>query len=70
MDARSFKRLMASVVVTALALYLVIGVVIWGWLIIDGRPVPAAFGNVLSAIAGGFLSFLGSVYGRRSEHQG
>lgn len=40
------------VIVSALALYLVIGVVAWTWMILVGIAAPAAFSTILAAIAG------------------
>jgi Na+/H+ antiporter NhaA len=40
------------VIVASLALYLVIGVVAWTWMILAGVPAPAAFTTVLATIAG------------------
>ncbi|MFP4635848.1 MAG: hypothetical protein ACLFRD_08305 [Nitriliruptoraceae bacterium] len=40
------------VIVGALALYLVIGVVAWTWMILTGVAVPDAFATILAAIAG------------------
>lgn len=40
------------VIVSALALYLVIGVVAWTWMILTGVEVPEAFATILAAIAG------------------
>lgn len=46
------------VAVGALALYLVIGVIAWAWMIIAGIPVPDAFGTILAAIAGALAGML------------
>lgn len=40
------------VVVAALALYLVIGVIAWTWMILAGVAVPDAFATILAAITG------------------
>jgi hypothetical protein len=46
------------VIVTALALYLVIGVVAWTWMILAGIPAPDAFSTILAAIAGSLAGVL------------
>ena len=40
------------VIVAALALYLVIGVIAWTWMILAGIAAPDAFAAILAAIAG------------------
>jgi hypothetical protein len=47
------------VVAAALALYLVIGVVAWTWMLLDGIDVPSGFTTVLATIAGGMIGALG-----------
>jgi hypothetical protein len=46
------------VIVSALALYLVIGVIAWTWMIIAGIPAPDAFSTILAAIAGSLAGIL------------
>jgi hypothetical protein len=46
------------VIGSALALYLVIGVIAWTWMIFAGVDVPAAFGTVLAAIVGSLAGIL------------
>lgn len=45
----------------ALILYLVIGVVAWAWMIVEGIAAPAAFTTVLSTIAGGLIGILSPI---------
>ncbi len=40
------------VIIGSLALYLVIGVIAWTWMILSGIPAPDAFATILAAIAG------------------
>ncbi len=40
------------IIVASLALYLVIGVLAWTWMILAGIPAPSAFTTILAAIAG------------------
>lgn len=40
------------IIVGALALYLVIGVIAWTWMILAGVSAPDAFTTILAAIAG------------------
>jgi hypothetical protein len=42
----------------ALALYLVIGVIAWTWMILAGVDVPPAFATILAAIAGSLAGVL------------
>jgi hypothetical protein len=46
------------VIVSALALYLVIGVVAWTWMIVRGIEAPDAFSTILAAIAGSLAGLL------------
>jgi hypothetical protein len=46
------------VIVTALALYLVIGVAAWTWMILTGVSVPGAFSTILATIAGSLAGIL------------
>ena len=58
------------VIVGALALYLVIGVLAWTWMILAGIPAPDAFTTILAAIAGalaGMVTPLQPPPGRRRE---
>ena len=40
------------VIVAALALYLVIGIIAWTWMILRGVEVPDAFATILAAVTG------------------
>ncbi len=53
------------VIVTALASYLVIGVVAWTWMLLAGIDAPEAFTTILSTIAGGLVGILAPI-GRTS----
>jgi Na+/H+ antiporter NhaA len=46
------------VIVGALALYLIIGVIAWTWMLLTGVSAPGAFTTVLSTIAGGLIGIL------------
>jgi hypothetical protein len=46
------------VIAVALALYLVIGVIAWTWMIFAGIEVPGAFGTILAAIVGSLAGIL------------
>ena len=52
------KEWLSVIVVVSLALYLLIGLVAWVWMILAGIDVPAAFGTVLAAIIGSFAGVL------------
>lgn len=51
-DLRTMQDLLYMVIVGALALYLVIGVIAWTWMILSGVAAPDAFATILAAIAG------------------
>ncbi|MFW5934199.1 MAG: hypothetical protein ACOCT8_05675 [Actinomycetota bacterium] len=51
-NMRDVQDWLYVVIVGALALYLVIGVVAWTWMILTGVAVPDAFATILAAIAG------------------
>ncbi len=58
------------IIVGALALYLVIGVITWSWMILTGVAAPGAFTTVLAAIAGalaGIVTPLQGPPGRRDS---
>jgi Na+/H+ antiporter NhaA len=46
------------VIVGALALYLIVGVIAWTWMLLTGVSAPGAFTTVLSTIAGGLIGIL------------
>lgn len=67
---RGAQEWLYVIIVTALALYLVIGVVAWTWMILAGIPAPDAFTTVLAAIAGalaGIVTPLQGPPGRESD---
>jgi hypothetical protein len=49
---RSVEEWLSLIIVGSLAVYLVIGVVTWSWMILSGVPAPAGFTTVLTGIAG------------------
>lgn len=51
------------IIVTSLALYLVIGVVAWTWMILNGIPAPDAFTTILAAIAGALAGIVSPLQG-------
>lgn len=52
------------IIVTALAVYLVIGVVVWAWMLVADVDAPGAFTTILSTIAGGLIGILAPLGGR------
>jgi hypothetical protein len=60
------------VIVGTLALYLLIGLVVWAWLILTGRETPGAFATILAAIAGAFAGIVTPLQGpgARRGHEG
>ena len=52
------REWLSFIVVVSLALYLLIGLVAWVWMILAGIEAPAAFGTVLAAIIGAFAGVL------------
>ena len=46
------------IIVFALALYLVIGIVAWTWMLLNDIEVPGAFATVLAAVIGAFAGVL------------
>jgi hypothetical protein len=58
------------IIVASLALYLLIGVVAWSWLIIAGREVPGPFTTTIAAVLGalaGIVTPLQRPSSRRGE---
>lgn len=49
------------VIVVGLSIYLVIGIVVWGWLLLTDRSVPTGFATVLSTVIGGLIGVLAPV---------
>jgi hypothetical protein len=49
---RSVEEWLSLIIVGSLATYLLIGVVMWSWMILTGVPAPGGFTTVLTAIAG------------------
>lgn len=57
------------VIVGALALYFVIGIVAWTWMLLVGIAAPEAFTTILATIAGGLVGILTPLGGRSSEEE-
>ncbi len=55
------------VIVGALALYLVIGVIAWTWMLLSDVSAPGAFTTILSTIAGGLIGILAPIGPRDSQ---
>ena len=51
-------------IVGSLALYLVIGVVAWSWMLLTGVAAPGAFTTILATISGGLVGILAPLGGR------
>ncbi|QBI19292.1 hypothetical protein ER308_06880 [Egibacter rhizosphaerae] len=51
------------IIVGALALYLVIGVIAWTWMILAGIAAPDAFATILAAIAGALAGIVSPLQG-------
>lgn len=73
MDTSDRERRLAEVndwlyiaIVAALALYLVIGVIAWTWMLLTGVSAPDAFTTILSTIAGGLIGILAPIGPRDS----
>lgn len=56
-------------IVGALALYLVIGVIAWSWMILAGIPTPGAFTTTLAAIVGALAGVLSPLKGPPARNQ-
>jgi integral membrane sensor domain MASE1 len=46
------------VIASAMALYLVIGIIAWTWMIFAGVAVPSTFATVLAAVVGSLAGIL------------
>lgn len=57
-DRRPAEGWLYAIVIGSLALYLVIGVIAWTWMILAGVDVPSGFTTVLSTIAGGLIGIV------------
>ena len=55
------------IIVGALALYLIIGVIAWTWMLLNDVSAPGAFTTVLSTIAGGLIGILAPLGPRDSK---
>jgi len=58
------------VIVTGLTLYLVIGVLVWTWMILSGIAAPDAFVTILAAITGALAGIVTPLQGPGSRTQG
>lgn len=56
-----------ALIVGALSIYLVIGIVVWGLLLLTDRSVPTGFATVLAAVIGGLVGVLSPVRPRRRD---
>jgi Na+/H+ antiporter NhaA len=57
------------VIVSGLTLYLVIGVVVWTWMIMSGVPAPDAFVTILAAITGALAGIVTPLQGPGARRQ-
>lgn len=55
------------IIVASLALYLVIGVIMWSWMILVGVPAPDAFTTIIAAIAGALAGIVTPLQGPSSR---
>lgn len=55
---KSVQDWLYVVIVGSLALYLVIGVIAWTWMILSGIAAPDAFATILAAIAGALAGII------------
>jgi len=58
------------VIVGSLALYLVIGVIAWTWMILSGIAAPDAFATILAAIAGALAGIITPLQAPGSRDRG
>ncbi len=57
-DMKRVQDWLYVVIVGSLALYLVIGVIAWTWMILSGIAAPDAFATILAAIAGAMAGMI------------
>jgi Na+/H+ antiporter NhaA len=55
------------ITVASLALYLIIGVIVWAWMILAGIPAPDAFSTILAAIGGALAGIVTPLQGPPSR---
>lgn len=60
---RSVQEWMYLIIVSALAAYLVIGILAWTWMILAGVPAPEAFTTVLAAVVGALAGMVAPLQG-------
>lgn len=58
------------IIVSALGLYLVIGLIAWVWMIVTGVTTPDAFTTILAAIAGALAGIVSPVRGPTRDRGG
>lgn len=58
------------IIVAGLALYLVIGIIAWSWMILAGIPAPDAFTTVLAAVVGALAGVLSPLKGPPGRGEG
>jgi hypothetical protein len=58
------------IIVASLALYLVIGILAWTWMILVGIPAPDAFTTILAAIAGALAGMVTPLQGPPTRRDG
>jgi Na+/H+ antiporter NhaA len=57
------------IIVVALASYLVIGVIVWTWMILTGVSAPDAFTTILATIAGALAGIVAPLQGPPSRER-
>ncbi|MGI8792758.1 MAG: hypothetical protein ACR2H3_06240 [Acidimicrobiales bacterium] len=60
---QSVQEWLYVIIVASLALYLVIGVIVWAWMILVGIPAPDAFATILAAIVGALVGIVTPLQG-------
>ncbi len=60
---RSVQEWMYLIIVSALAAYLVIGILAWTWMILAGVSAPEAFTTVLAAVVGALAGMVAPLQG-------
>jgi hypothetical protein len=63
---KSIHGWLQVIILGSLALYLVIGVVVWSWLILSGVPAPGGFTTMLGAVAGALAGIASPLHGPTS----
>jgi Na+/H+ antiporter NhaA len=63
---KSIHGWLQVIILGSLALYLVIGVVVWSWMILSGVPAPGGFTTMLGAVAGALAGIASPLHGPTS----